>query len=79
MKKLLLTIGGLSAVLGLLCLGVKASAAADPPADKAPTAATAPGAKASPPRVQVVTSLGKFTIVDPFCPHFPAAGEKTSG
>ena len=65
MKKLLLTIGGLSALLGLLCLGVKTRAAADPAADKAPTAATAATAataKASPTRVQVVTSLGKFTI-----------------
>ncbi len=62
MKKLLLTIAGLSAVLGLLCLGVKTSAAADPPADKAPSASTASTAKTSPPRVQVVTSLGKFTI-----------------
>jgi peptidyl-prolyl cis-trans isomerase A (cyclophilin A)/peptidyl-prolyl cis-trans isomerase B (cyclophilin B) len=58
MKKLLLTIGGLTALFGVLCLGVSANAAADPPAEKAPAAA----AKSGPPRVQVVTSLGKFTI-----------------
>lgn len=61
MKKLLLTIGLISAALGVVCLGVRANAAEDPAAAKAAPAAAAP-VKASSPRVQVVTSLGNFTI-----------------
>ena len=63
MKKHLLTIGLMSATLGVVCLGVRARAAEDPAAAKAApaTAAVAP-AKTGSPRVQVVTSLGNFTI-----------------
>lgn len=61
MKKLLLTIGLISAALGAVCLGVRAKAAEDPAAAKPAPAAVSP-VKASSPRVQVVTSLGNFTI-----------------
>ncbi len=59
MKKLLLTFVWLSVSLGAAWLGVRPSVAAEPAAAKSPPAAAA---KTSAVRVQVVTSLGKFTI-----------------
>jgi peptidyl-prolyl cis-trans isomerase A (cyclophilin A)/peptidyl-prolyl cis-trans isomerase B (cyclophilin B) len=59
MKKPVSTIGCVFAALGLAILGIGASSAAESAAAKTAAAATA---KAAPTRVQVVTSLGKFTI-----------------